>query len=173
MDQDERIEQLKAEARRLSAARCVVGIDNLPKDMAEQFLEARDRIRDRPHDNRLRSADRQWRAASAARRGDRSGHRRDPVARDLCAWQNFGCYSVARTISATVKSYSVLWQTVLREEVTVLPEDDTGAWHVDIPDDPEETHYLTYYASEQEREFFRKDFPDVGIAGEEVLSVQP
>jgi hypothetical protein len=34
----------------------------------------------------------------------------------------------------------VLWHTVLREEVTIMPDGDTGAWHVAVPgDDPEST----------------------------------
>ena len=40
MNQDERIEQLKADAWRLSGGRMRSGgIDNLPKDVAEQFLK--------------------------------------------------------------------------------------------------------------------------------------
>lgn len=41
MEQDERIEKLKAELRRLNGGEDPpsFGIDNLPKDMAEQFLE--------------------------------------------------------------------------------------------------------------------------------------
>lgn len=40
MDQDERIEQLKEEARRLSDGQMqAFGIDDLPKDMAEEFLK--------------------------------------------------------------------------------------------------------------------------------------
>ncbi len=39
MEQDERIQQLKEEARRLSGGQMQsFGIDRLPKDMAEQFL---------------------------------------------------------------------------------------------------------------------------------------
>ena len=40
MDQQERIEQLKAEVQRLSGGRAPMGgIDQLPPDIAEQFLE--------------------------------------------------------------------------------------------------------------------------------------
>ena len=40
MEQDERIEQLKEEARRLSGGQMhSFGIDDLPKDMAEEFLK--------------------------------------------------------------------------------------------------------------------------------------
>ena len=41
MNQDERIESLKAELRRLNGGEDppTFGIDNLPKDKAEQFLE--------------------------------------------------------------------------------------------------------------------------------------
>jgi len=56
--------------------------------------------------------------------------------------------------------YSALWRTVLREEVTVIPEDVTGAWHVDMPDDSASTNYLTYYADDQDRESWQTDFPD-------------
>ena len=56
----------------------------------------------------------------------------------------------------------MLWHTVLREEITAIPEGDTGGYHVSVPgDDPEDTNYLTYYADEKDRESFRKDFPDV------------
>ncbi len=58
--------------------------------------------------------------------------------------------------------YEVLWHTVLREEVTILLEGDTGAWQVPIPgDDPESTNYLTYYASEEDREQWSREFPDL------------
>lgn len=60
--------------------------------------------------------------------------------------------------------YSVLWHTVLREETTILPEGDTGAYHVAVPgDDAECTNYLAYYASENDREFWQKDAPDVTL----------
>ena len=58
----------------------------------------------------------------------------------------------------------MLWHDVLREEHAALPEGDTGAWPVDIPgDDADATNYLTYYASEQERQRWRQDFPDVEV----------
>lgn len=42
-----------------------------------------------------------------------------------------------------------MWHSVLREEVTVVPDDVAGAWHIDIPGDgPESKNYLTYYADE-------------------------
>ena len=60
--------------------------------------------------------------------------------------------------------YSVLWHDVLREEHAALPEGIPGGWHVDVPgDDEQATNYLTYYASEQERQLWRKDFPDVKL----------
>jgi hypothetical protein len=40
MDQKERIEQLKAEVQRLAGGKAVMGgIDELPPDVAQQFLE--------------------------------------------------------------------------------------------------------------------------------------
>lgn len=58
--------------------------------------------------------------------------------------------------------YSVLWHTVLREEVTILPEGDTGAWHVSVPGDgPESTSYLTYYGTEEDRESWQKEWPEI------------
>ena len=40
MEQNERIEQLKAEVQRLAGGQAVMGgIDRLPPDVAEQFLE--------------------------------------------------------------------------------------------------------------------------------------
>lgn len=62
--------------------------------------------------------------------------------------------------------YAVLWRDVLREEwseeTPVIAGSDPGAWHVDLPgDDPESTNFLTYYASEKDREDWKREFPDV------------
>src|SRR5882724_8344774 len=163
MNQDERIEQLKAEAWRLSGGQMRSGgIDNLPKDVAEQFLK-----RVIAFETGLTTTD-----------FDRLTADRVPLPppdqvtdRDIgvILWRViFGLANLRVFLSRTNhlsdrELYSALWHTVLREEVTVIPEDVAGAWHIDMPDDPDSTNYLTYYASEQERECWHKDVPDVAL----------
>jgi len=56
--------------------------------------------------------------------------------------------------------YEILWHTVMREDIPELPENDTGAWHVDVPgDDPDCTNYLSYHASEEDRQRWGSDDP--------------
>lgn len=43
----------------------------------------------------------------------------------------------------------------------MLPPDDTGGYHVDVPgDDVEQTNYLTYYADDETRALWQEDFVD-------------
>ena len=162
MDQDERIEQLKEEARRRGQMQSF-GIEDLPKDVAEQFLKRVVAFESGPTTtdfNRL-TADRvPLPPPDEVPNGDIGA----------ILWRViFGLAKLRVFLSRTNhlsdhELYCVLWHSVLREEVTVVPQEVTGAWHVDTPGDgPESENYLTYYATEQEREQSRKDFPDLGL----------
>ena len=162
MEQDERIEQLKEEARRLSGGQMhAFGIDDLPADVAEQFL--RDVIA----------------AETAPTTTDFDRLTADAVplpppeeapdeAIGVVLWRVIFALAKHRVFLSYTNHlsdrelYAVLWRTVLREEVTIMPDSDSGAWHVDFPgDDAESTNFLTYYASEKDREAWQSDFPEV------------
>jgi hypothetical protein len=59
--------------------------------------------------------------------------------------------------------YAALWRDLLRQEVPMLPDDQAGAWHVDVVGsgtDEADHLYLKYYADEEVRQQWRVDFPD-------------
>ena len=58
--------------------------------------------------------------------------------------------------------YSVLWNDVLRQEFPDV-EDDSGEWHIDLVSsgsDEDTALYFTYYADDDEREDWLREFPD-------------
>jgi hypothetical protein len=164
MEQDERIEQLKEEARRLSRGQMhSFGIDDLPKDTAEQFLERVIAFETAPtttHFDRL-TADRVPLPPPNEVTDREIG---------VMLWRVIFALAKHRVFLSCTNHlsdrelYSVLWHTVLREEVTIMTEGDAGAWHVGVPgDDPESTNYFTYYASENDRESWQKDLPELAL----------
>ncbi|WP_341326912.1 hypothetical protein [Methylotuvimicrobium sp. KM2] len=59
--------------------------------------------------------------------------------------------------------YEILWHDVLREEGPVMPLDNDSAFHIDILGSGSETDielYLRYYADEEERHRWAKDWPE-------------
>src|SRR5687768_13037616 len=127
MEQDKRIEQLKEEARRLSRGQMhSFGIDDLPKDTAEQFLERVIAFETAPtttHFDQL-TADRvplpppnevTDRAIGAM------------LWRVIFALAKHRVFLSCTNHLSDRELYSVLWHTVLREEVTIMTEGDAGA----------------------------------------------
>lgn len=164
MDQDERIAQLKEEVRRLAGGEDRSGgIDDLPKDMAEEFLQRIIAFETAPTTTDFEQL---------TKDGIPLPPPDDVDDRDINAvlWRVIEALAVHRTFLHRTNHlsdrdlYSVLWHTVMREEITVMPGDATGAYHVDIPgDDVEGTAYLTYYADDAQREFWRRDCPDMAL----------
>src|SRR5262245_15805022 len=164
MDQNQRIEQLKEEARKLAGGRLhAAGIDDLPKDAAEQFLQRIIAFETGPTttDFERLSAD----GVPLPLPTDVSDQEIGVVLwRVIFALAKHRVFLSWTNHLSDRELYSVLWHTVLREEVTIVPEGDNGASHVCVPgDDPESTNYLTYYASDQDREWWQKELPDVAL----------
>jgi hypothetical protein len=64
--------------------------------------------------------------------------------------------------------YSVLWKDVLREEIPILPKGSQGAWHVDLPGgDADSRQYLKFYADDDDRRHWQKEFPDYEMPAHE------
>jgi len=59
--------------------------------------------------------------------------------------------------------YTRLWTDILREPIALEPEDEDGAWHVDLIGSGSEEDidvYLKYYADEDERRRWAQEWPD-------------
>src|SRR5262249_53765051 len=59
--------------------------------------------------------------------------------------------------------YALLWSEVLQEEVKAMPFDEYSAWHVDLVGSGSDEHidlWMKYYADEQTRQQWMKDWPD-------------
>ncbi len=66
--------------------------------------------------------------------------------------------------------YSALWRDVLREDTPIVPSDPTSAWHVDLLGGwsvADTELYLKYYADDDERQRWLKDFPDYDMPAHE------
>jgi hypothetical protein len=60
--------------------------------------------------------------------------------------------------------YEELWHKVLREEGPTMPIDEDSAWHIDLvgsgSEEDMEIYLLRYYADDQTRQDWAKEFPD-------------
>jgi hypothetical protein len=59
--------------------------------------------------------------------------------------------------------YGRLWNDILRVPTALEPEDENGAWHVDLTgsgSDEDVEAYLKYYADDDERRRWAQDWPD-------------
>jgi hypothetical protein len=62
--------------------------------------------------------------------------------------------------------YTSLWEDLLREEIPLLPDDNTGNWHVSVLGGWSEADtrlFLKYYADERWRKDWAKEFPELEI----------
>lgn len=164
MDQHQRSERLAAEARRLAGGDMnSFGIDNLPPDIAEQFLQRVIAFETAPMITDFAQL-----TADGVELPDPEAvpdaKIRAVLWRVIVALSKHQVFLERTSHLSDRELYSVLWHDVLREEHAALREGDTGAWHVDIPgDDAQATNYLTFYASDRERLRWREDFPDVQV----------
>ncbi len=66
--------------------------------------------------------------------------------------------------------YQVLWHEVLLVECPSIPIDEDSAWHIDLVGSGSEEDmelYLRYYADDQTRQDWAKDFPNDTMPGHE------
>ena len=164
MNQRERIEQLKAEAMRLSGGKMQsFGLDALPPLIAEQFLKRVIAFETAPtttNYDQLIADGVPVPTPAAVSDGD-IGAVLWRVITALATHRTF----LERTDHLSDRAlYAVLWHHVLHEEIAVIPDEVEGEYHVDIPcNEGDPTNYLTYYASNEERAEWRRDFPDAAV----------
>jgi hypothetical protein len=162
MDQNERIDRLKAEALKLSGGVMQsFGIEHLPPDIAEQFLQEVIAFETAPMVTDFAEL-----TADGIELPDPATVEDAEI--NPLLWRVIAALARHRVFLSHTNHlsdrelYSVLWHNVLREEHAAIPECAAGAFHVDVPgDDPQATNFLTYYADEHDREFWREDFPDL------------
>jgi len=68
--------------------------------------------------------------------------------------------------------YEELWHELLREETPDLPVNDDSAWHIDLVGNGSEQDnelYLRYYAGEEDRRRWAKDWPNDAMPEHEAL----
>jgi hypothetical protein len=66
--------------------------------------------------------------------------------------------------------YTHLWSDSLREEIPQMPFDQFSAWHLDLVgsgSDEDNYIYLKYYADEESRQWWMRDFPDYDMPAHE------
>jgi hypothetical protein len=66
--------------------------------------------------------------------------------------------------------YTLLWSDILKEETKDIKVDEDSAWHIDLVSsgsDADNHLYLKYYADEETREQWRKDYPEDQIPDHE------
>jgi hypothetical protein len=59
--------------------------------------------------------------------------------------------------------YARLWEEVLPDELPDLPRTDAEGYHWDFSDSGDPNAWLAYYASDEERERWRTEFPELEI----------
>jgi len=68
--------------------------------------------------------------------------------------------------------YEELWHELLREETPDMPINDDSAWHIDLVGNGSEQDnelYLRYYAGEEDRRRWAKDWPNDAMPEHEAL----
>jgi hypothetical protein len=162
MKRNERVEQLKEEVQRLAGGQMhSFGLDNLPADTAEQFLERVIAFETGPTTTDF---DRLTADGVPLPPPEEVPDRAIGVVlwRVIFALAKHRVFLSRTNHLSDRELYAVLWHTVLREEVTMTPGGDIGTWHVCVPgDDPDSTNFLTYYADEPERELWQTNFSEV------------
>ena len=158
MDQNQRLERGSVQRRRLSGGDMnSFGIDNLPPDTAEQFLQQVIAFETAPTftDFAQLNADG---GVARLRNSARAGDRRRLTARDRCAVQASGIPGSHQPLERSRTLFGVVARRAERGARSTRRRDRSVACRHSC-DDAQATCYLTYYASERERQRWRQDFP--------------
>ena len=169
MDITERICALKQRAEEASGGRMVVGeADDVPPEIREHFWQRVVAFEDGPFTTdfqRLRTAGIEL-PEPASLTGEQLSAKLWEVIEGLAGLRVF---LLSTDHLSDRQLYDVLWREALHHEIPIEaggPEDADGAWHLDLAAIGNEEGirtWLRYYANEQTREHWRRDWPEDDI----------
>jgi hypothetical protein len=163
IDQEIRINELKAEAEELSGGQIhSIESDDCPPDISEQFWERVVAFEKAPwtsHFKQLTEAGVDLSKPESLSEADLTAKLWEVVR----ALAKMHVFLVHTNHLSDRELYSHLWSDSLREEVADVPAEMGGSWHIDILGSGSEEDmflYHKFYASEESRQHWLKDFPD-------------
>ena len=166
MDDDinDRIEKLRRDAAALSGGKMVTGVaPNCPPEVQEQFwknvLAFENAKEVQPIDELVRAG---LTLPPAEELDD--AELTEALWAMIRGLEDLGVYLEFTNHLSDRELYLQLWSKVLREPMALTPDDLQAAWHIDMSsagsnDDGIEA-YLTYYADEEARREWAKEYPD-------------
>jgi hypothetical protein len=169
-DQDKRIEDLKRRAEELSDGQMEAGgLDDCPADMEESFWKHVVDYEEAPWTTNFQ----QLETAGVSLPSPDSLNDHDLTAK---LWEVIQKLALLRVFIEQTDHlsdrglYTHLWTDSLREETKMLPADANSAWHIQMLggcSEEDNRMYLQYYADDDFRKQWHKDFPDDPIPAHE------
>jgi hypothetical protein len=74
-----------------------------------------------------------------------------------------GCYIENTDHLSDRELYTLLWERLLREPAILFPDDPNYAYHIDTIGSgsaEDQQTYLTYYANEEDRDLWKRNWPE-------------
>lgn len=169
-DQDKRIEELKSRAEELCDGQMKVGtLDNCPADVEESFWKGVVQYEEAPWTTNFQ----QLETAGVSLPSPDSLNDQELTVK---LWEVIHALALLRVFIEQTdhltdrELYSHLWTDILREETKALPPSPNSAYHIPLLDsgsDEDNWLYLKYYADDDFRRRWHKDFPDDPIPAHE------
>lgn len=168
-DQDKRIEELKRRAEELSNGQMVTMLDDCPADVEEEFWKNVVDYEEGPWTTNFQ----QLETAGVSLPAPDSLNDHELTTK---LWEAIHKLALLRVFIEQTNHlsdrelYTHLWTDSLRKESNVIPPGSNGAWHIQIlgGGSAEDTQlYLKYYADEDWRWHWHKDWPDDPIPAHE------
>jgi len=169
-DQDKRIEGLKRRAEELSDGQMEVGeLDDCPAEVEESFWKHVVDYEASPWTTNFQELE----SASVALPAPESLNDEELTAK---LWEVIQKLALLRVFIEQTdhlsdrELYTYLWTDALREETKAFSGVGNGAWHIQLlsSGSEEDNHlYLKYYADEDWRRHWHKDFPEDSIPAHE------
>jgi hypothetical protein len=162
-DQDKRIEDLKRRAEELCDGQMEVSsLDDCPAETEESFWEHVVDYEEAPWTTHFQ----QLETAGVSLPSPESLNDQELTAK---LWEVIHKLALLRVFIEQTdhlsdrELYTYLWSDCLREETKMLPPDANSAWHIQLlssGSDEDNQLYLKYYADDDWRRHWHKDFPD-------------
>jgi hypothetical protein len=162
-EREERIEELQRRAEELSGGEMIAGGDaDAPAEVREQFWEHVVGWEQAPWTTDFQRLQQAGIALPPAETLDD-----DQVSMKL--WEIIDQLARRRVFLSQTdhlsdrELYELLWSDILHEDTKDVPMDESSAYHIDLVSSGSEEDnqlYLKYYADDEERDQWRRDYPD-------------